>query len=181
MSEETIPQMRETIDSLTTDLGKARDSENAALGQVKELTGQVIALGQGYSKAQGGLYAKVAEGDLSAEGFDSFATEQGLPQAQSNTETDSEEGSTDEGSSATDVAGSADLAKMAGGGSQAGESAGGATTKQMTRSEWQELHASDPAAAREAVAKGRVEIARDNPFGDASAVAKGTNPYGSRE
>lgn len=178
MSEETIPQMREQIESLTADLAKARDGEKAALGQVGELTGQVIALEQGYTKAQGGLYAKVAEGDLSAEGFDSFATEQGLPQAQASSEPAGEgEASESEGDPATQAEGSTDLADMARGGSRPGESAGGATTERMTRQEWQELYANDPDSAREAVRQGRVEIASDNPFGEGRAVARGNNPY----
>lgn len=182
MSEETIPQMRETIDSLTTDLGKARDSEKAALEQTAELTGQVIALEQGFSKAQGSLYAKVAEGELSAESFVAFAEEQGLPQSQATPGAEGEEGSgSEEGDLATPAEGSADLANMARGGSRPGESAGGATSERMTRQEWQELYANDPDAAREAHAKGQVEISRDNPFGEGRAVARGTNPYAASE
>jgi hypothetical protein len=178
MSEESIPQMREQIESLTADLSSARASEETALGKVKDLTGQVIALEQGYTKAQGGLYAKVAEGDLSAEGFDVFAQEQGLPQRQAPASAEGgKSASADEGDPATPAEGSSNLANMGRGGSRPGESAGGATTERMTRQEWQELHANDPAAAREAVRQGRVEIAKDNPFGDARAVAQGTNPY----
>ncbi len=177
MSEETIPQMRETIESLTSDLKAARESESAALGQVKDLTGQVIALEQGYTKAQGGLYAKVAEGDLSAEGFDAFATEQGLPARAPSSAEGEGESSSEEGDLGTETPGSSNLADMGRGGSRPGESAGGAGVERMTRQEWQELHANDPVAAREAVRQGRVEIASDNPFGDAQAVAAGSNPY----
>lgn len=180
MGEEgTIPQMREQIESLTADLAKARAGEEAAQSQVKTLTGQVIALEQGYSKAQGGLYAKVADGELTAEGFDAFATEQGLPQANASSgSTGDEADSSDEGNVPTDAPdGSADLANLARGGSRPGDSSGGASQEQMTRQEWQTLYQNDKAAAREAVRQGRVEIDPGNPWGDPRPVAPGVNPY----
>lgn len=179
MSEETIPQMREQIESLTADLTKARESEKTAQTQVKELTGQVIALGQGYTEAQGRLYAKVAEGDLTAEGFDAFAQEQGLPSSGASSEPEGGEGSSSEedGSPTPAPDGSADLGQMSRGGSRPGDSAGGATQEKMTRQDWQSLYQTDKAAAREAFRQGRVEVDTNGPFGDPRPVAPGTNPY----
>lgn len=179
MSEETIPQMREQIESLTADLTKARESEKAAQTQVKELTGQVIALGQGYTEAQGRLYAKIADEDLTAEGFDAFAQEQGLPRSGASSETEGEETEpTEEGGSPTPAPdGSADLGQMSRGGSRPGDSAGGATQEKMTRQEWQSLYQTDKNAAREAFRQGRVEVDPGGPFGDPRPVAPGTNPY----
>jgi hypothetical protein len=179
MSEETIPQMREQIESLTADLAKARDSEKTALTQVRELSGQVIALGQGYTEAQGRLYAKVAEDELSAEGFDAFAQEQGLPRSGASSEPAGDESaSTEEVNPPTTAPeGSAELSQMARSGSLPGDSAGGAQTEKMTRQAWQDLFQTDKNAAREAVRQGRVEIDPGNPFGDPRPVAPGVNPY----
>lgn len=174
-----ISQMREQIESLTADLGKARDNEKAALTQVRDLTGQVIALGQGFTAAQGGLYAKVSDGDLSAEGFDAFAQEQGLPKTQAGSGSTGDEGSSSEGgdvpTGGADV--SADLSQLARGGSRPGDSAGGATAEKMTRQQWQALHQTDKPAAREALRRGQVEIDPGNPWGDPRPVAPGVNPY----
>ncbi len=179
MSEETIPQMREQIDSLKSDLKSAKEGESSASSEVRDLTGQVIALGQGFSKAQGGLYAKVTDGELSAESFDAFATEQGLPASKDLTGDEGDgDASADEGDPASsDDAGSADLAGMSRGTSRPGDSAGGASKELMTRAEWQDLHRTDPVAAKEAVRQGKVEISRDNPWGDGQPVAPGKNPY----
>jgi len=179
MSEETIPQMREQIDSLTADLSKERTEREKLAKENRKLSARDVAREQGYSAKAGELFASAnPDAEITAEALDSFVVDYGLG-VSSTGSTEEVTESSEEGENATEVAGSADLGKMAGGGSRPGDSAGGATPERMTRSEWQELHANDPVAAREAVRQGRVEIARDNPFGDAQAVAVGANPYAS--
>jgi hypothetical protein len=178
MGDETIPQMREQIEAQAKDLESVKSANAALAKENRRLLARDVARDQGYAASRGDLFASVvSDGDITAEAFVSFAQANDLAPLTSDSGGGSG-GSEGEGDPAPDApVGSADLSQMARGGSRPGDSAGGATREKMTRQQWQELHANDPVAAREAVRQGLVEIATGNPFGDAKAVAVGSNPY----
>jgi hypothetical protein len=173
MTDETIPQMRETIDRLTKDL-KSQQAENEKLAaNTRQLTAREVARQANYDPKIGELYAKTAEGDLTPEGLAEFASELGLPTGVS--ETVAPESAEDAEESVTEPTGSADLSNMARGGSSAGEGAGSAADELMTRAEWTELSRTNPAAAQAALAKGQVQISKANPY--AGGSSREGNPF----
>lgn len=177
MTEETIPQMRETIDRLTKDLkstGLARDKAEA---KVRGLTGENFAREVDFAPKAGAMYAANTEGDLTVEGFEAFASDLGLAATVEAKSKEAEEESASEEEKATEATGSADLAKMARGGSSNEEGgAGSATEELMTRAEWTSLSRTDPIAAREALAKGKVLLSKDNPYMPGGSQQEG-NPF----
>lgn len=176
MTEETIPQMRDTIDRLTKDLKTIGAERDDAVAEVRGLTGREFAREADFSPQAGELYAKNTVEDLSAEGFESFATGVGLTaNVKEEAKVDGEEDPSKE-ETTTEAKGSADLTKMARGGSATEEGgAGSATEELMTRAEWTELSVTDPIAAREALAKGKVLLSKDNPYvGDSPKTG---NPF----
>lgn len=163
MSEEqTIPQMRETIDRLSKDKTGLERTVQELRSEVRTYQAKEVAVEAGYMPAHGKLYAAVnTEGDVTVEALAAFAMEQGLPPAASSNQGSSEE---EESSTETKESGDTNLAGMAGGGSRAGDGGdGGVQSETLTRQAWQELFRADPAAARQAVASGRVEIDKGNP------------------
>ena len=181
MSEETIPQMREQIDSQEVDLSKARAEIKSLTKANRTLTARDVAREQGYEAKSGELFANAnPDTDITAEALDAFVKDYGLGAAKTD-DGDGGDNPSKEGDPTTPTPGSVDLADMDRSGSRPGDSAGGATTEQMTVTEWQELHAKDPAAAREAHRQGKVQISSGNPWGDAQSVAPGVNPYSPTE
>lgn len=178
MTEETIPQMRDTIERLQKDLKSTASEKDKLATENRQLTARELAREAQLDPKYGELFAKTAEGDLTVDGITEFAQEFGLPAA----ETEGSDAGGDgysgeaEGSEAS-TPGSADLSKMARGGSSAGEGAGSATEETMTRAEWTELSRTDPAAAQAALAKGQVQISRNNPY--AGNTQRPGNPFGS--
>lgn len=175
MSEENIPQMRETIERLSKDKSGLQSEVSDLQAQLRVRDARDAFRAEGFTPKNGDLYAAMnPEGEITAEAVVAFADEQGLPLAGSTQESTEEAGTT-----TTEAAdGSEALAGMAGSGSGAGEGgAGSASPETLTRQEWQALHATDPAAAKAAVASGRVEITKDNPYVPSSLSAPGVNPY----
>jgi len=173
MSEETIPQMREQINALekqVKDLSKANSDFTA---ENRVLQARDVFRSQGYSAEGGELFAaQNPEGEITPEAVDTFVGKYGLASAK----TDDAESSEGEEAAPEAAAGSPDLANMSRSGSRAGEGgASGSSTEPMTRQDWQDLMASDPAAGKAAVASGRVQISNDNPY---SGVApRPGNPF----
>lgn len=174
MTEETIPQMRETIERLQKDL-KAAQAKQAELETTnRSLSAREVAREANFDPKVGELYAKTADGDLTAEGLTAFATDLGLPSALAPAVESSEAPVEVEGS-APEAPGGAELAEMSRGGSSNSPGAGSATEETMTRAEWTELSRTDPVAARDALAKGKVRISRNNPY--AGDTQRPGNPF----
>jgi hypothetical protein len=175
MSEETIPQMREQIDSLSKELKTLR-ATNTDLEKAKRvLTTKDIFRNEGYSPSHAELFVSMnPEGDVTKEAIVEFVGQYGL--VAEKTSEEGQEVSNDEGSETGNAPGSEDLATMSRGGSGSGEgSAGGAVGKDMTRQEWQRLYAQNPAEAQNALRQGRVQ------FSDSTPVPSGVNPYATSE
>ena len=178
MSEETIPQMRERIDQLTKenkDLAKALpdlQKENRVL-KARDIFGE-----KGFPKTSGELFAaQYPDGEITDDQVTAFVDRYGIGQTDAPDPVD--DPPKDEGGSDPDPAtGSADLANLSRGGSRAGDGgAGGSDTETLTRAEWQELYARDPAQAKAVARQGRVQITKDNTF---SGEKPGPgNPYAS--
>lgn len=181
MSEETIPQMRDQIDSLTKTNKDLASTNKQLIVDVRGFAARDAFRDEGYAANHGDLYAaQNPEGDITADLVNEFAGRFNLGKVEPDGDgDDGGEGSSDEGDqSSTEGAGSTDLADMARGGSRPGDSAGGATSEPMTRATWQDLMQTDPAAGREAVRQGKVQVSKDNPWlHDGQPVTPGNNPY----
>jgi hypothetical protein len=167
MSEENIPQMRETIERLSKDNAGLESNVVDLTGQLRVRDARDAFRTEGFVPRNGDLFAAMnPEGDITAEAVVAFAEEQGLPLA------GVESVPEDAGDSKEDGDESESLSGMSGGGSRAGDGgASGAASESLTRQEWQQLYADDPDAARRAIASGSVQISDNGP------APKGTNPY----
>lgn len=176
MSEEqNIPQMRETIERLSKDKATLQASVSDLTSQLRIRDAREAFRAAGYNPKHGDLYAAVnPEGELTVEAVAKFAEDQGLPAVESTSSApvEAESAASDAGVETEQ------LAAMSGGGSRSGDGgAGGAQVEVLTRQAWQELYASDPSAAKAAIASGRVAISRDNPYVANQGLPRGTNPY----
>ncbi len=180
MSEETIPQMRETIDNLNKSNKDLTSANETLTTENRGFAARDAFRNEGYAANHGDLFAaKNPEGDITVDAVNEFAGQFNLTKVELETdESGSDEGS-DEGGDGTDgdAPGSKALAGMQRGGSSSGDGAGGASVEKMTQADWQALHATDPAAAKEAVRQGRVAISNDNPWLDGKPAQAGMNPY----
>ncbi len=176
MSDETVPQMRETIDRI-------RGERNTAQKQVTKLEGEIHVRDAreafrtgGYDPRHGDLFAaKNPEMEITVENVSTFADEWNLAAVEGSSD------STDEGEGTGLVDdGSEALSGMAGSGTASGEGGSdGATEQKMTPTEWKALMMSDPAAAKAAAVSGRVQLSEDNPWlgSDRVRTPSGQNPY----
>jgi hypothetical protein len=175
MSEETIPQMRETIERLSKDKAGLQKENSELQTQVRVRDAREAFRTAGYEPSQGDLFvAANPDGEITVESVNEFATQFKIQPAESSGGGDG--GSNEEDPASQEPAGSTNLAPASGGGSRPGDSAGSATEQTMTRAEYMELAATDPAAARAAVASGRVEISGDNPWLREPSTGR-KNPY----
>jgi len=177
MSEETIPQMRETIERLSKDKAGLTKQVTELSGNLRVRDAREAFRAEGYNPKHGDLFAaNNPEGDITVEAVTSFANSFGLAQVSSS---DTPKVVEDDTSTVED--GSEDLAALAGGGSRSGDGgAGAADTEKMTRKEWQSLYRTDPAAAKAAVASGRVSVSGEGFAPAGSSLVHGDNPYASK-
>jgi len=175
MTEETIPQMRETIDRLVKDNKSLTAERDTAVGEVRSLNARSFASAANFTPQAGELYAKNTEGDLTADGFAEFATGLGLTASEAVPPATGGEAPAAGEETTPEATGSADLSNMARGGSTTEGGAGSATEESMTRDEWIELSRTDPIAAKEALAKGKVLVSKDNPY--AGGSQRPGNPF----
>lgn len=159
MSDETIPQMRETIESLQKQLKAEQKALAETQARARKAEARELARSVELDPAHGELFAASnPDADLTEDAFRAFADQFKLaPAAAPST---SDEGEEDESSVADEG-----LAGFTGGGSRPG--AGGqpsARTEKMTRDEWNDLNRRDPQAARVALHEGRVQLREDNPW-----------------
>lgn len=159
MAEETIPQMRERIEALEKQVKSLSGDKDTLNTENRTLKAREFARDQGYDPVHGELFASSTDGDITADGLSEFANKFGLNPT--STEVANETTSTEE--SAEDNADAMDSFSRAGSGPGTAPAAGvGSDT--LTRQEYMELAVSNPAAAKEAVAAGRVQLRSDNPW-----------------
>lgn len=169
MSEDTIPQMRERIDTQAAEI-QTRDSTISELqSELRASQAREAFRDAGYNPKHGSLYAQQnPDGDITEESVAAFAGEWDLtpasPSAPTEEVVDNAEAS--DGSEALD---SLDRS-----GSRAGSGGDGSSSEQvLTRQEWIELQLTDPVAAASAMNQGRVQLGEDPTAG----APRGTNPY----
>ena len=179
MSEETIPDMRETIDRLRKERNTERKEVTRLTGELHVRDAREAFRTGGYDPRHGDLFAsKQPDMEITEENVTAFADEWNL--AAVSKETSSTDGTEEKTSEVED--GSEALAGMAGSGTTSGEGgAGVATSEKMTRQEWQKLMFTDPAKAKAAATSGQVELSDDNPWirRDRNLTPSGDNPYAS--
>lgn len=155
---DTIPQMREQIEKLQADIKKQQDTASELSKENRLLKARDVFRQQGYDPVHGELFATSTEGEITAEAVDGFASKYGLVPTSS-----ADESPADVEASADDQSDSLSSFSRAGSGPGSGAAAG-PTDNTLTRPEWIELQKSNPAAAKEAVAAGRVQLRADNPW-----------------
>lgn len=168
-----IPQMRETIDRLEKKVSSLETDLSSAQGDLRVRDARDAFRVAGYDPRQGDLFAASnPDAEITPENVQSFADQYNLSAVAEATPSDGGEPTPEVESD------SAELAAMAGSGSRSGEGgAGGAASEPMSRAQWQQLYATDPAAAKAAIASGRVEISGDNPYVQGGGLPRGVNPY----
>lgn len=174
MSEETIPQMRDALDSAGKKVNKLETDLADSHKENRRLTAREAFAEAGYKRDFGDLFASAdVEGEITEESVQSFAKQFDLqPNA-----ADGTEGDPDDGGDESDPDDSGSLSSMSRAGSRAGDGGQQSTGKQtMTRQEWNELNVRDPNAARKALEDGRVLIRADNPYVE-DAGKTNVNPY----
>lgn len=157
---ETIPQMREQIDKLNGDLKKQQDAAAELSKENRLLKARDVFREQGYDPVHGELFATSNSGEITAEAVDEFAGKYGLVPT---TKEASEEGTQSDETGADDSDDGMSSFSRAGSGAGTGGAAG-PQGDVLTREEWVALSKSNPAAAKEAVAGGRVQLRDDNPW-----------------
>lgn len=176
MSEDNqnVPQMRETIERLSKEKAGLQKEVSDLQKEVRVRDAREAFRVAGYDPRQGDLFATSRpDAEISSENVLEFAEEYNLSPKSSGEEAPSEEDSTSD--SAQD---DSDLSAFGGSGSRSGDGgAGGADVKTLTRQEWQNLYSDDPVAAKQAIASGRVEISKDNPWARGGATKSTGNPY----
>lgn len=176
MSEdETIPQMRETIERMQKATAADAKTITDQAGQLRVRDAREAFRGQGLNPRHGDLFAsQEPDSEINAETVTAFAEAWNLA-ADEKVESGSDEG--EETSEATD--GSEGLSSMSGGGSQSdGSIPSGDEIELMPRQEWIQLSVTDPARAKQIAASGRVAISADNPYQTTPRRAvSGSNPY----
>lgn len=170
---QNIPEMRDTIERLSKEKAALTQEVGSLSQELRVRDARDAFAAAGYAKSHGDLFvASNPEAEITAETVVAFADQFGLPTVASG------ESSTDGDSASSQQEDQSGLTSMAGGGSRSGDTgAGGAQVESLTREQWKQLHATDPSAAAAAIASGRVEISRDNPFVKNSGLPRGTNPY----
>ena len=160
MAEETIPQMRERIDALEKQVKSQNETNTKLQGENRTLKARDAFREQGYDPVHGELFASSSESDITPEAVNEFAGRYGLnptsPAA-------SDEGPAEAEQGAEDVADGMESFSRAGSGPGTGGAAG-PQSDTLTREEYMSLAQSNPAAAKEAVAAGRVQLRADNPW-----------------
>jgi len=148
-NEDTIPQMRERIDQQNEQLRKL-EADN------RKLIARETFREAGLKPEHGDLFAaQDAKSDITVDTVKAFATQFGLVE---------EEAPVEDTPAPAETGASADeaLTQMSSGGSGAGEGGAASTKQRMTRDEWTELSKTDPAAARQALLEGQVQLRKDN-------------------
>lgn len=171
--EETIPQMRDSIEALKKE-GKAKDAEIARLGKdLRVRDAREAFRTAGYNPKHGDLFASSnPEGDITPEGVAKFADEWDLQPASV------VDGSDEGGSTSDEDDDTSGFTGMSRSGTRTGEGGGGSSTdKVLTRQEWMELNATDPVAASQALSQGRVLISSSGNLKAGQSVNRGGNPY----
>lgn len=163
-NEETVPQMRDRIEQLNAEKATALRQAQEAEATVRKLSARDAFREAGYSAAHGELFAaQNPEGEITPEAVTEFASNYNLQLVSgsaeaSTTSTDSEEGTSEEANDPGQG-----LANFSGGGSRASTgTAAGAGAGKMTKEEWHKLNRDNPAAARDALLKGKVEMSAQN-------------------
>lgn len=152
-SDEAIQNLKEQVDRLEKQLDEANGKVATLAVENKTLHAEKVFTGAGYSPKQAALFVReLPEGaEITADAVKEFATKYDLAPAGTPGEPPKENTSTDSA-----------LAAMGGAGTRAGAGGNPGATGSMTRDEYKKLHQSNPAAAAEALARGRVQLREDN-------------------
>jgi hypothetical protein len=173
MSEETIPQMRDTIDAQAKTIKGNEDTIGQLNQTVRAHDARDAFRHAGYNEKHGDLYAtQNTEGDITPELVAAFAGDWDLsPIAEASS--DDGEGDTDTADDGSDALGSMDRS-----GSRSGDGGDGSSEGPvLSRQEYLEMQVSDPARAVAALNQGRVLLSTSGNLRAGQSATPGTNPY----
>ena len=178
MSEKTPAELRDAFEALQKE-NKKLAAENETLHK----TNRSLQAANAFREAAlapdlADLFvAAVPDGDITVDAAKEFAQKYGIaPKA--------DEGSADENEETEEIvedqrSGLANIARAGSGAGTSGQATGGA--KLVTRDEFLRMQQTDPAAAQQALAEGRVQLRTDNPYVSGPAVLTGDNPFRARQ
>lgn len=175
MSEEQTPaQMREQIDALEKDLGKAKTSNADLTKQVSSLTGQLAARDAGLDPGLADLFVASNPGaEVSVDGLKAFAEKWGIGAAKA-PEAPADEQKPEEAPT-PNTEGLENMARAGSGSGQGGQQAAGVQT--LSAQEFADLSRRDLPAAQKALSEGRVRVRDDNPYARDRVSTGDTNPF----
>lgn len=157
MSEETVPQMRERIEALEKQAKQADEARQAAESKARLFEARDAFRTKGLKPEYAELFISQHSGEVTDEAVDGFVDrykfqpENPTPPADGETKTEKS------------VPGSTALSALSGAGSRPGDGGQQTPSEQaMTRQEWNELNKKDRVAARAVLARGGVQIRKDN-------------------
>lgn len=165
MSEETVPQMRERIEALEKETADAKKAAADSQSRARLFEARDAFRSKGLKSEYAELFLGAHDGDITADAVEGFVSKYGFQPESAPTPPADESSNT-----ATNVLGSSALSALARAGSAPGS--GGQQTpgdEAITREDWNELNKKDPAAARAVLAKGGVQIRKDNIYAQKSS------------
>ncbi len=158
MSEETVPQMRERIEALEKQAKDATTAAQAAESRARLFEARDAFRTKGLKPEYAELFLGAHQGDITPDAVDGFVDKFGFqPESTPPPADDSAKGAE------TNPPASSTLSAFSRAGSSVGEGGQqtpGTTT--MTREDWNELNKKDRGAARAVLARGGVQIRKDN-------------------
>lgn len=182
MPEETVPQLRETLETTQKELKKLQKQNDDLLKTNRTLQAKEAFRDAGLNPKLSDLYTAMnPEGDITEEAVTEFASTWGIAGATMQ-EGAGEEGGEPEaaGSQTEQVPNTEGLEQMSRAGSRAGD--GGqppVDTKYVTTDEFVQMQRTNPTEAKKALAEGRVKLREDNPL--ANKAVTGQSPFRARD
>lgn len=171
MSEMTPDQLRDAYEATKKENAKLQKAAEEALAEVRTLKAVNAVKDAGLSAELADLYIVAnPEADITVESVKEFAEKYGIPASEATPVVD--EAATEQ--PRPEQAGLSNFARAGSGAGNGGAAPIG--TKHLTRDEFLVLQRDNPAAARQALAEGRVQLREDNPLAEGSS-AFGHNPF----
>lgn len=174
---DNVPDLRAHADKLESDLAKSQAALVESQADNQGFAAREAFTKAGYEPKFADLYVSAEpEGDLTPEAIKVWTGTFGLEPTEAPV---GEEGEGNSKSTETAGASTAALADLGRGGSSSEGGPGSSTDEKLiTVPEWQALTKSDPAAAREAAANGRIKLRPDNAWVRGYSLSEtGSNPY----
>lgn len=174
MSDETVTQLRETLEASQKELKKLSRANEDLVKENRALQAREALRGAELDPKLADLYLGVnPEGEIDVEAVKTFAASYGIATTKAIQEESVEDESNGAKKDPPVEEGLANIGRVGSRGGEGGQPPVG--TKLLSTSEFLELQRSDPSEASKALAEGRVKLRSDNPM-----AVGGTSPFTAR-